>query len=125
MRRRNDNPNGEKQAAGVRCLGNSTGNETDNSMIRRQNGLVILPAFSGHSVLPQRRRARMARNAAFAGVVSHTGHVWHGGPHKAISGGANGHLLCKCAMRCCAIGALASENDIAGFELPIRKAKFD
>jgi hypothetical protein len=40
---------------------------------------------------------------------------------KAISGAGNGYLLCKCAMLCGAIGALGSENDTAGFELPIRK----
>ena len=30
-------------------------------------------------------------------------------------------LLCQRAMLCRAIGALTSENGIAGFELPIRK----
>ena len=38
---------------------------------------------------------------------------------KAISGVENGYLLCECAMLCRAIGAVASGNDTAGFELPI------
>jgi len=40
---------------------------------------------------------------------------------KAISGAEKRYLLCRCAMLCRVIGALASENDTAGFELPIRK----
>jgi hypothetical protein len=38
---------------------------------------------------------------------------------KAISDRDTGYLLCRCAMLCRAIGALAGENDTAGFELPI------
>jgi hypothetical protein len=36
----------------------------------------------------------------------------------------NGYLLCDYAMLCCAIGALGSENDTEGFELPIRSGGF-
>jgi hypothetical protein len=43
---------------------------------------------------------------------------------KAISDAGNGYLLCKCAMLCRAIGAPRSENDTAGFELPIRFSGF-
>ena len=40
---------------------------------------------------------------------------------EAIFGAGEQYLLCEYAMLCRAIGALASENDAAGFELPIRK----
>jgi hypothetical protein len=36
-----------------------------------------------------------------------------------------GYLLCEDAMLCQTIGALASKNDTAGFELPIRHARFE
>jgi len=39
---------------------------------------------------------------------------------ETISGAGSRIWLCQLAMLCRAIGALASENDIAGFELPIR-----
>jgi len=41
---------------------------------------------------------------------------------KPISDRDTGYLLCRRAMLCRAIGALGSENDTAGFELPIRKS---
>jgi len=40
---------------------------------------------------------------------------------ETISGAGSRIWLWQPAMLCRAIGALASENDIAGFELPIRK----
>ena len=39
---------------------------------------------------------------------------------KAIFPPGNRYLLCQRAMLCRAIGGLASENDLAGFELPLR-----
>jgi hypothetical protein len=36
----------------------------------------------------------------------------------------NRYLLCRCAMLCRPIGALASESDTARFELPILRAGF-
>jgi D-arabinose 1-dehydrogenase-like Zn-dependent alcohol dehydrogenase len=39
-----------------------------------------------------------------------------------VESGGNRHLLCQRAMPGCAIDALASENDTAGIELPIRKS---